>query len=130
MDANRRRIFPRTRVRGPIEACVAVLYSPFAVDFRARECAAPLKQYIAGYIDKQSSIADFLDAIDKEVRGEPVFAQGQEQPEVIEQNIILEQLDQYLKSRDVDIRKASNDEIRKVLKDAAAMPAIDASTRT
>lgn len=90
---------------------------------RARELAAE-----AGYLPKESSVADFLDAIDKETRGEPVYSQSEHNPQVIEQKLILDQLNQYLKSRDVDIRTASNAEIKKVLKEAASLPVIDAAS--
>lgn len=91
-----------------------------------REAAAE-----AGYLPKQSSINDFLDAIDKEVRGEPVYAQGEERPHAIEQGLVLEQLDSYLKSRDIDVQKATNAEIKAALKDAVRnAPDIDARTGT
>ena len=91
----------------------------------AREAAAE-----AGYLDQNTSIADFLDLIDKELSGRPVYAQGAEVPEAIEQNVILQQLSNYLKSRDVDIQNTSNAEIKKLLKDAAEVPAIDGATGT
>jgi hypothetical protein len=93
---------------------------------KAREAAAE-----AGYLDKQSSIADFLAAVDKEARGEPVYAQGQENPQAIEQSIVLEQLQSYLKSRDVDLSKMNNAEVRELLQDAAKSGNdIDARTGT
>lgn len=79
----------------------------------AREAAAE-----AGYLDRQSSISDFLDVIDKEARGAPVYAQGQN-PQAIEQSIVLEQLGAYLKSRDIDVQNATNTEIKKVLREVA-----------
>lgn len=91
----------------------------------AREAAAE-----QGYIGPQSSIADFLDLIDRELRGQPVYAQGQENQQAVEQNVVLGQLDAYLKSRDVDVKAASNDEIRKLLQNAVETPEIDGASGT
>src|SRR5438477_547494 len=38
--------FPRTRVRGPIEARIPSWWRSGRTDFRARECAAPLKRRV------------------------------------------------------------------------------------
>jgi len=84
---------------------------------RARELAAE-----AGYLDPQSSIADFLDKISDELRGAPVFTAAQHNQDAIEQNTVLEQLDAYLKSKDVDLKTASNEEVKKLLQEAAKLP--------
>jgi hypothetical protein len=81
---------------------------------RAREAAAE-----EGYLDSQSTIGDLLDLIDKELRGEPVYAQQLHNAEAVEQSQVLSELDQYLKSRDVDVRTASNDDIKQLLQEAA-----------
>jgi len=82
---------------------------------RARELAAE-----AGYLDKQTSISDFLDVIEKELRGEPVFAQGQENPQAITDAQALDELGQYLKSRDIDVRNTDNATIKQLLQEASA----------
>jgi len=92
---------------------------------KAREAAAE-----AGYLPEQSTIADFLDAIDKELQGTPVYAQPQQNAQAIEQAMILEQLQGYLKARDVDLRSATNAEIRQLLQEASQQPEIDPQTGT
>jgi len=81
----------------------------------ARELAAE-----AGYLPERSSVAEFLDVIEREVRGKPVYAPQQADMARMEQVSMYEQLDGYLKSLDVDIAKMSNEEIKKLLNDAAA----------
>jgi hypothetical protein len=92
---------------------------------RMREIAAE-----AGYLPEQSSIADFLDAIDKELRGTPVYSQLNHNAQAIEQGLVMEQLQDYLKSRDVDLKQVSNEDIKKLLQEAANTPEVDPATGT
>lgn len=84
---------------------------------RAREAAAE-----AGYLDKQSSVADFLDKIEQEVRGEPVYARGGENPQAMETATVLNQMQEYLQAVGVDVKTSTNEEIKKKLLDAAGGP--------
>ncbi len=84
---------------------------------RAREMAAE-----AGYIDQQSSIADFLDKLEQELRGDPVFSKQNENPPAIEMATTLNQLDAYLKDRGIDLKNLPNEEIKKILTEAATLP--------
>lgn len=92
---------------------------------RARELAAE-----AGYIDAQLSIPEFIDVISNEIGGTPVFAAAQQNPDAIEQSMLLEQLEEYLKSRDVDVTEVTNEEIRQLLQESANVPEIDPRTGT
>ncbi len=89
---------------------------------RAREMAAE-----EGYLPHDSSIAEFLDAVEREVRGQPVYSPARADPRKMEQFAVFEQLADYLKTRDVDIHKATNEDIKGLLNDAAAQQ-IDART--
>lgn len=84
---------------------------------RAREAAAE-----AGYLDHQTSIADFLDKLEEEFRGKPVFSPANENPQHVEMATVLNQLDSYLKSRDIELKNMSNEDIKKILAEAVTMP--------
>ncbi len=66
--------------------------------------------------------------IDQKLRGQPIYAKGSENSQAIQQNLILGQLGDHLKSRDVDLKSATNAEIKKLLQEEAAAPAIDPLT--
>lgn len=84
---------------------------------RAREMAAE-----AGYLGKESSVADFLDKIESEVRGQPVYAKGAENQPVMETTVLMNQMQEYLQAVGIDVQKASNAEIKKRLTEAAEGP--------
>ena len=52
----------------------------------------------AGYLPKDSSVPQFLDAIEREVRGEPVYAQGGENPQAVETATLLDEMNTYLQA--------------------------------
>jgi hypothetical protein len=84
---------------------------------RAREMAAE-----SGYLPFESSVAEFLDVIEKEVRGTPVYSQQNADPAKLETMTVLQQLEDYLKAVGVDLAKATNEEIKQILNQAAIDP--------
>jgi hypothetical protein len=84
---------------------------------RAREMAAE-----EGYLPKESSTADFLEKIEQEVRGQPVYAQGAEDQPALETATLMSQLSEYLQAINVDVKTTSNAEIKKKLTEAGAGP--------
>lgn len=82
---------------------------------KAREAAAE-----AGYLSADSTIADFLDLIDKERRGAPVYADGMGNEGAANLRLDMEQLQQFLESHGVNLATMSNEEIRSAMKGISA----------
>lgn len=73
----------------------------------AREMAAQM-----GYIGQDSTVAEFLDLIDQDVRGNPVYAEGVQKPEQAAIANAAQQLDGYLKDLGLDLNAMTNDQVR------------------
>ncbi|MFO0467346.1 MAG: hypothetical protein ACK5ZS_00135 [bacterium] len=73
----------------------------------AREMAAQ-----AGYLDMDSSVADFLTLIDEDIRGNRVYPTGAENAQAMELAQALEALDRYLNELGLDLNALTNEQIK------------------
>lgn len=80
-----------------------------AID-KAREAAVE-----AGYLPEGSTIADMLDAVDKELRGSPVYAPQNINEPAAERARSIDELAQYLDRAGLDISSMTNEEVRRTL---------------
>lgn len=79
----------------------------------------------AGYLPAESSVAEFLDKLDEELRGNPVYTdaavtEATNTPQFAAAQA-MNQLASYLKDRGVDLNALSNEEVKKILADAAGL---------
>lgn len=88
----------------------------------AREMAAQM-----GYIGQDSTVAEFLDLIDQDVRGTPVYAEGVQKPEQAAIANAAQQLDGYLRDLGLDLNAMTNDQVRAAIQ-ANSNVRIDEST--
>ena len=77
---------------------------------KAREAAVE-----AGYLSEEADINDLIQAVDAELRGSPVYAQGRMDEEAEAKRQDLEQLQEYLQSMGVDLAEMDNETVRKTL---------------
>ncbi|MDT8419340.1 MAG: JAB domain-containing protein [Desulfuromonadales bacterium] len=77
---------------------------------KAREAAVE-----AGYLSEEADINDLIQAVDVELRGSPVYAQGRMDEEAEAKRQGMEQLQEYLQSMGVDLAEMDNETVRKVL---------------
>lgn len=78
-----------------------------------------------GYLPETATIADFLDAISNDLQGRGVYSDQALDERLLEDQLSLTQMKEYLESQDIDIAGMTNDEIRKVLQEATALSAGD-----
>lgn len=83
---------------------------------RAREMAAE-----AGYIPQGESLTEFVDAIDRELRGDPVHSNQAEESPHFAAAQMLDQISSYLKDAGVDLNALTNDQVKKIMADAATL---------
>lgn len=88
----------------------------------AREMAAQ-----AGYIDQNSTVAEFLDLIDQELRGTPVYAMGSEKPQQAAIANAAEQLGRYISDLGLDLNSMTNEQVRAAMTNAAGIEIADAT---
>jgi hypothetical protein len=72
-----------------------------------------------GYLPEGSTINDLINSVDQEIRGEAVYAQSALENPAAQEAIQLRALAEYLKTQDIEITKLSNDQIKKLLEEAA-----------
>lgn len=91
---------------------------------RAAELAAE-----AGYLDARD-INALLEAIDKESRGQPVYAAGRENAGLLDIRTNLEHLQNWLKDRGVDLATQTNEQIKAMLGEAVqqTLPTVEGQT--
>jgi len=77
---------------------------------RAREAAVE-----SGYLPEESTISDFLDALDAELRGKPRYSPGNQNNALLEERETLQQFKDFLDQNGIDLEGMSNEEVRKVL---------------
>ena len=77
----------------------------------------------AGYFPERPTTSEILEAVDNELRGTPVYAQGRMDLETEAKRHDLEQLQQYLQSMGVDLDAMDNEQVRKVLDQGQAFEA-------
>jgi hypothetical protein len=83
----------------------------------------------AGYIEDRD-IGKLLAAIDQEVQGTPVFAVGKENARALDVQTNLESLKAYLDQRGIDLKTATNADIKKLFGEAVqqTIPTVDGQT--
>ena len=77
---------------------------------RAREAAAE-----AGYLPADSDVNDLLALLDQEMSGSPVYAQGEETTPELMTRQAVQDLEEELGRRGIDVHKATNAEIKAAL---------------
>lgn len=87
----------------------------------AREMVAQL-----GYVSPDSTVAEFLDAIDADLRGNPVYPPGALNDQRLDLYKSLEALDQHLAQLGVDVKSTSNEEIKRLLQAGIVEQSTDA----
>lgn len=73
----------------------------------------------AGYITERSDTA-LLSALDKELRGKPVYAAGHENQQLQEQRAALTDLDEFLSRAGIDLKSADNEAVKTLLRQVPA----------
>lgn len=80
---------------------------------------AVLRAREEGYIPETSDINEFIDTIDKELRGEPVYSQHVLDTPKAQEADALFQMDRYLKKNGFDLNALSNEQVKKILEEAS-----------
>jgi len=83
----------------------------------------------AGYLEGRD-INALLEAIDKESRGQPVYAIGRENAALLDVRTNLESLQNWLKDRGIDLNTTSNEQIKAMLGEAVqqTLPTVEGET--
>lgn len=83
----------------------------------------------AGYLDARD-LNKLLDALDQEARGTPVFALGKENARAFDVQQNLESLKSYLEAKGIDLKTATNAQIKQLLGEAVqqTLPAEEGQT--
>lgn len=78
---------------------------------RAREAAAE-----EGYLPEDSTVADFLDALDNDLRGRPVYSNRNRNDELFALRSSLDSMGEYLSRAGVDMASVDNDTVARILR--------------
>lgn len=81
---------------------------------KAREAAVE-----AGYLPEGSDINALLDAVGNELKGQPVYSPGNENSKLVDQQLAHDELAQWLGMMGVDLDATGNDDILKLMQEAA-----------
>lgn len=104
-------------VDGPRQAFQKKLVQPKGLTLdQAAELAAE-----AGYLEERNVNA-LLDALDKDARGNPVFAMGRENQTLFDVQQNLDALKAFLADRSIDLAKTSNDQIKALFNEGVQQP--------
>lgn len=72
----------------------------------------------AGYLEDRN-ITALLDALDKDTRGTPVYAQGRENAALLDVQMNLDAMKDFLKARSIDLATTTNEQIKAIFTQAA-----------
>jgi hypothetical protein len=72
----------------------------------------------AGYLPMESDVNDFINLIDSEVRGEPVFAPGNQSDEHVALGQRLAELDSWIKAQGINLNALTNQQIKAIIAEA------------
>lgn len=99
---------------------------PFQRNLIQQETGLPLdmareKAAEAGYLPIESNISDFLDKLEEEFRGTPVYSKDNYNDQAIESAVTLAQMKSYLDARGIELNAMSNEEIKLLLEEVSMM---------
>lgn len=80
---------------------------------KAREAAVE-----AGYLSEGSDINALLEAVGNELKGQPVYAPGNENQKLVDQQASHDELAQWLGMMGVDLEQTANDQVIKMMQEA------------